>query len=60
MWTPTTRAQHNRAGLRYGSDLVNVVADATREHGPGLGTFAYDDEGVAAQCTPIITTGSFL
>jgi TldD protein len=45
--------------LRYGSDLVNVVADATEEHGPGLGTFAYDDEGVAAQCTPIITNGLF-
>src|SRR4029077_16106014 len=39
--------------LRYGSDLVNVVADARQEHGPGLGTFAYDDEGVAAQCTPV-------
>src|SRR5581483_10760667 len=25
--------------LRYGSDLVNVVADARQEHGPGLGTF---------------------
>jgi TldD protein len=45
--------------LRYGSDLVNVVADATEAHGPGLGTFAYDDEGVAAQCTPIITKGEF-
>jgi TldD protein len=45
--------------LRYGSDLVNVVADATEQHGPGLGTFAYDDEGVAAQCTPIITNGLF-
>jgi len=45
--------------LRYGSDLVNVVADATEAHGPGLGTFAYDDEGVAAQCTPIITRGDF-
>jgi TldD protein len=45
--------------LRYGSDLVNVVADARQEHGPGLGTFAYDDEGVAAQCTPIITNGLF-
>ena len=41
--------------LRYGSDLVNVVADARQEHGPGLGTFGFDDEGVAAQCTPIIT-----
>jgi TldD protein len=45
--------------LRYGSDLVNVVADARQEHGPGLGTFAYDDEGVPAQCTPIITNGLF-
>jgi TldD protein len=45
--------------LRYGSDLVNIVADARPEHGPGLGTFAYDDEGVAAQCTPIISNGLF-
>jgi TldD protein len=45
--------------LRYGSDLVNVVADARQEHGPGLGTFAYDDEGVPAQCTPIISNGLF-
>ena len=45
--------------LRYGSDLVNVVADARQQHGPGLGTFAYDDEGVAAQATPIITHGLF-
>ena len=45
--------------LRYGSDLVNIVADARQEHGPGLGTFAFDDEGVPAQCTPIITNGLF-
>ena len=45
--------------LRYGSDLVNVVADARQEHGPGLGTFAFDDEGVPAKCTPIITDGLF-
>jgi TldD protein len=45
--------------LRYASDLVNVVADARQEHGPGLGTFAYDDEGVAAQSTRIITNGLF-
>jgi len=45
--------------LRYGSDVVNVVADARQEHGPGLGTFGFDDEGVAAQCTPIITDGLF-
>ena len=45
--------------LRYGSDLVNVVADARQEHGPGLGTFGFDDEGVPAQCTSIITNGLF-
>jgi len=45
--------------LKYGSEIVNVVADARLEHGPGLGTFAYDDEGVPAQCTRIITDGLF-
>ena len=45
--------------LRYGSGIVNVVADARLEHGPGLGTFGYDDEGVPAQCTPVITEGLF-
>ena len=45
--------------LRYGSDIVNVVADARLEHGPGLGSFAYDDEGVPAQCTDIIKEGEF-
>ena len=45
--------------LRYGSDIVNVVADARLEHGTGLGTFAYDDEGVPAQCTDIIKDGQF-
>lgn len=46
--------------LKYASDIVNVVADATPAHGPGLGTFAYDDEGVPAQCTPIIKDGQFV
>jgi TldD protein len=46
--------------LRYGSDIVNVVADATPAHGPGLGAFAYDDEGVPAQSTPIIHDGLFV
>jgi len=40
--------------LKYGSELVNVVADARQKHGPGLGTFAFDDEGVPAQCTPCL------
>ena len=46
--------------LKYASDVVNVVADATPAHGPGLGTFAYDDEGVPAQATPIIKDGLFV
>ena len=46
--------------LRYASDIVNVVADARLAHGPGLGTFGYDDEGVPAQCTPIINDGLFV
>jgi len=45
--------------LKYASDIVNVVADARLEHGPGLGTFGYDDEGVPAQCTDIIKAGLF-
>jgi TldD protein len=45
--------------LRYGSDIVNVVCDARAEHGPGLGTFAYDDEGVPAQSNRIIDRGLF-
>ncbi len=45
--------------LRYASELVNVVADARLEHGPGLGTFGYDDEGVPAQRIEIIRGGLF-
>jgi TldD protein len=43
--------------LRYGSEQVNVVADATCP--TGLGTFGFDDEGVPAQRTPIIERGVF-
>ena len=46
--------------LRYGSDIVNVVCDARVEHGPGLGTFAFDDEGVPAQGIDIIRAGQFV
>ncbi|MFQ6014314.1 MAG: TldD/PmbA family protein [Anaerolineae bacterium] len=44
--------------LRYGSDLVNITADATIPG--GLGTFGYDDEGVPAQRTPIVKDGIFV
>ncbi|QBD79870.1 TldD/PmbA family protein [Ktedonosporobacter rubrisoli] len=42
---------------RYGSDLVNISADATIPG--GLGTFGWDDEGVPAQHTNIVTNGIF-
>ncbi len=45
--------------LKYGSDIVNVVCDARIGHGPGLGSFAFDDEGVPAQSTDIIRAGRF-
>jgi TldD protein len=41
--------------LRYGSDLMNVTADALAPG--GLGSFAWDDEGVAAQAFPIVADG---
>jgi len=53
-----TREQLGR--LQYGAEIVNVVADARLEHGPGLGTFGYDDEGVPAQCMDIIKAGRFV
>jgi TldD protein len=44
--------------FRYGSDAVNLTADATIPG--GLGTFGWDDEGVPAQHTPIVRNGLFL
>jgi TldD protein len=43
--------------FRYGSDIVNIVADATVPG--GLGTFGYDDEGVKAARTDIVKDGIF-
>ena len=44
--------------LRYGSDLVNIDADATAPG--GLGTFGFDDEGVPAQNVPLIERGTLV
>ena len=44
-------------GFRYGSDLVDIVADATVPG--GLGTFGWDDEGVVAQRVPLVSAGMF-
>ena len=41
--------------LRYGSELMNVTADATTPG--GLGTFGWDDEGVPAARTPVVEAG---
>jgi TldD protein len=41
--------------FRYGSPLVNIVADATLEG--GLGSFGFDDEGVEARRFPLISEG---
>jgi TldD protein len=44
--------------LRYGSDLMNITADATI---PGaLGTFGFDDEGTPAQRVPIVDEGRWV
>ena len=43
--------------LIYGSKHVTIVADATCPR--GLGTFAYDDEGVPGQCITLIDKGRF-
>ena len=44
--------------FRYGSDQVNMVADATTPG--GLGTFGWDDEGVPAQRSDIVKNGLFV
>ena len=43
--------------FRYGSEIVNLTADATSPG--GLGTFGWDDEGVPAQRVPIVREGIF-
>ncbi len=50
-WVETSRI----GSLRYGSDKLNVIADATLPG--GLATFGYDDEGVPAQRVTIIDHG---
>jgi TldD protein len=46
------------SGFRYGSELVTIVADATATG--GMGTFGWDDEGVAAQAVPLVKDGTFV
>ncbi len=46
------------SGFRYGSDLIDIVADATAPG--GMGTFGWDDEGVEAQAVPLVKEGIFV
>src|SRR3954451_8103431 len=41
--------------LRYGSQLMNVTADATNPG--GLGSYRWDDEGVEGRAVPIVRDG---
>src|SRR5262245_36687673 len=41
--------------LKYGSEHMNITADPTTSG--GLGSFAFDDEGVAAAPTPVVEQG---
>ncbi len=50
-WVPADGA----GSLRYGSELMSVTADATLAG--GLGSFRWDDEGVAARRLPIVREG---
>ena len=47
----------DRGELRYASDKVSITADGTLSG--GLGSFGFDDEGVAAQRVPVIVDGIF-
>lgn len=44
--------------FQYGSEIVNIVADAT--HPYGLGSFGFDDEGVPAQKSYLVKNGRFV
>ena len=46
------------AKLQYGSEIVNLNANATLP--AGLGSFGYDDEGVPAQRTDLVKEGLFV
>ena len=55
----TSHLQLDRLGThRYGSDLMNITADATLRG--ALGTFGFDDEGTPAQRVPIVDRGRWV
>jgi TldD protein len=46
---------HDLGSLQYGSEHMNITADPTTRG--GLGSFAFDDEGVPAAPTPVVEQG---
>lgn len=48
----------DKLGIRYGSPHVSIVADGTSP--TGLGTYGWDDEGVASTVTPLVQEGVFV
>ena len=44
--------------FQYGSELVNIDADATATG--GMGTFGFDDEGTPARKSPLVSKGRFV
>ena len=46
---------HDLGSLRYGSEHMNITADPTTRG--GLGSFAFDDEGVPAAPAPVVEQG---
>jgi len=46
---------HDLGSLQYGSEHMNITADPTTVG--GLGSFAFDDEGVPATRTPVVEQG---
>jgi TldD protein len=46
---------HDLGSLKYGSEHMNITADPTTRG--GLGSFAFDDEGVRATPTPVVEQG---
>lgn len=50
--------EHRRDGFRYGSEIVNLVADNTVPQ--GLATQGYDDDGVRAQRWHVVKDGTFV
>ncbi len=44
--------------FRYGAPIVNLTADSLADK--GIGTFGWDDEGVPARKTPLVSRGMFV